>query len=96
MSTQEHDEFPVYAESSERPPWIEEATDPTWWDLAFGSYGDGYLEWVNERFFWDPLDPRTVADTRSLWQQRRRYASLDPDDAILQAEWRGPRRASTA
>ena len=63
--------------SEERPPWIEEAADPTWWDVAFGSYGDGYLEWVGDHYFWDPLEPRTVADTRSLWGHRTRLAHLD-------------------
>jgi hypothetical protein len=57
----------------ERPPWVEEAEDATWWDLAFGSYGDGYLEWVHNRYYWEPADERTVADTRSLWHHRRRY-----------------------
>lgn len=71
------DDTNIYAESEERPPWIEEAADPTWWDLAFGSYGDGYLEWVNDRYYWDPDDARTVADTRSLWNRRRRYAPAD-------------------
>ena len=58
----------------ERPPWLENAAEPTHWDLAFGSYGDGYLEWVTSRYFWDPDDLRTTADSRSLWDKRARYA----------------------
>jgi hypothetical protein len=67
----------IYADSDERPPWIEEATDPTRWDVAFGCYGDGWLEWVTDRYFWDPLDPRTVADTRSLWMHGAHLAHID-------------------
>jgi hypothetical protein len=83
----------IYGDSDERPPWIEEVADPTWWDLAFGSYGDGYLEWVNDRYFWDPVEPRTIADTRSLWQHRASYAY--PDDTWLAATLLG-RDASAA
>lgn len=68
----------LYGASDERPPWIEEATDPTWWDVAFGSYGDGWLEWVNDRYYWDPLDPRTIGDTRSLWKRRAQLVDDDP------------------
>lgn len=57
----------------ERPPWIEEAADPSFWDLAFGSYGDGYLEWVTSRYYWDVEDRRSTADTRTLWDKRARY-----------------------
>lgn len=77
------DDAPLYADSDERPPWIEEATDPTWWDLAFGSYGDGYLEWVHDRYYWDTEEPRTVADTRALWHHRRRYLSPERLDHLL-------------
>jgi hypothetical protein len=66
-----------YAAGDERPPWIEEVADPTFWDVAFGSYGDGYLEWVADRYYWQPHDPRTLGDTRSLWQHRSAY-ELDP------------------
>ncbi len=75
MTAEPHRDQP-YAAGEERPPWIEEAADPTHWDLAFGSYGDGYLEWVTNRYFWDSGDERTLADTRSLW--RRRDAFDDP------------------
>ena len=61
--------------ATERPPWIEDATDPTFWDQAFGSYGDGYLEWVTSRYYWDVDDLRTTADTRSLWDKRTRYTA---------------------
>lgn len=66
-----------YHNNEERPPWVEEATDPTFWDRAFGSYGDGYLEWVSNRYFWDMTDLRTIVDTRDLWDKRDRYL-LDP------------------
>lgn len=79
MTTEDTHERHPYAAGEERPPWIEEATDPTFWDLAFGSYGDGYLEWVTSRYFWDPEDVRTTADTRSLWDKRSRYAA----DAVV-------------
>ncbi len=69
-----HDTHP-YAANDERPPWIEEAADPTFWDTAFGSYGDGYLEWVTSRYFWHSDEPRTLADTRDLWDKRARYAA---------------------
>ena len=72
--TEAHRDLP-YASGDERPPWIEEAADPTFWDVAFGSYGDGYLEWVASRYFWDHDDLRTTADTRTLWEKRRRYAA---------------------
>jgi hypothetical protein len=77
MTPKTHREKP-YSAGDERPPWIEEAIDPTYWDLAFGSYGDGYFEWVNTHYFWDANDPRTVADSRTLWNKRSRYA-LPPD-----------------
>lgn len=77
MGATRDDDPAIYGDAEERPPWIEEATDPTWWDVAFGSYGDGYLEWVVDHYFWDPLDPRTVADTRSLWAHRRHYAASE-------------------
>ncbi len=76
MGSDAHADRP-YALGDERPPWIESASEPTYWDPAFGSYGDGYLEWVTSRYFWDPDDVRGVGDTRHLWQQRRDYA-LDP------------------
>lgn len=65
----------LYDDVGERPPWIEEAADPTWWDVAMGSYGDGYLEWVTDRYFWEPGDARTLADTRSLWRHRDEFAA---------------------
>lgn len=65
-------------DAAERPPWIEEAADPTYWDLAFGSYGDGYLEWVASRYYWEVDDVRSTADTRSLWDKRARYAVETP------------------
>lgn len=61
-------------DEAERPPWIEEAADPTYWDLAFGSYGDGYLEWVTSHYYWDADDMRSTADTRTLWDKRTQYA----------------------
>lgn len=79
-----------YGASEERPPWIEEALDQTHWDLAFGSYGDGYLEWVNSRYYWDPLDPRSPADARSLWAKRGRYL----DDATSYLPVRGAGQVS--
>lgn len=82
--TQDRAGGPLYGDSEGRPPWIEEATDPTWWDVAFGSYGDGYLEWVNDRYFWDPDQERTVADTRSLWRHRRSYLEPDPLHELLE------------
>lgn len=42
-------------ERHECPPWIAEAADPTFWDRAWGGYGDGYFEWVNTRYIDDPL-----------------------------------------
>ena len=72
MTPDPHMDAP-YAAGEELPPWLEEVADPTHWDLAFGSYGDGYLEWVNNRFYWDPADERTIADTRSLWTRRDDY-----------------------
>jgi hypothetical protein len=84
-NTQDFADAPLYGESDERPPWIEEATDPTWWDLAFGSYGDGYLEWVHNRYYWVPEDPRTVADTRTLWRHRRSYLDSEHLDHLLDA-----------
>lgn len=90
MTPDAHRDTP-YGASDEQPPWIEEAADPTHWDVAFGSYGDGYLEWVATRYFWDPTDSRTLADTRSLWTRRNDYddpmivelnQSLRSDDAV--------------
>lgn len=78
MSTEPHRTMP-YDASDERPPWQEHAADPTYWDIAFGSYGDGYLEWVTNRYFRDVEGPRTIADTRALWDQRARYL----DDAFI-------------
>lgn len=83
-----------YVDSDERPPWIEEATDPTWWDLAFGSYGDGYLEWVHNRYYFDPEDLRTVADTRNLWRHRRRYMTEERLDELLDRNWEETFQAS--
>lgn len=80
MSAAEAHEPATYGTSGERPPWIEEAADPTFWDVAFGSYGDGYLEWVTSRYFWDVGDERTVDDTRTLWTRRAAYA--DPDAIV--------------
>jgi hypothetical protein len=80
-----------YAANDERPPWLEEAADPTYWDLAFGSYGDGYLEWVASRYFWDSDDLRTTADTRTLWDKRARYAA---DEVVAHQLAERRRRAS--
>lgn len=93
MGASEHGHQPsdrdIYAASDERPPWVEEATDRMWWDVAFGSYGDGYLEWVNDRYFWSEDDPRSLTDSRNLWGHRRRYLTAD---AGLDEEPRTPRR----
>ncbi len=77
MSTAHSHDARPYAAGDEQPPWLEEATDPTFWDLAFGSYGDGYLEWVTSRYYWDPDELRTTSDTRSLWDKRAWYAAAD-------------------
>jgi hypothetical protein len=70
-----HGEWPSAETAADAdPPWspADSAGDP-----AFGSYGDGYLEWVADRYYWDPHEERTIADTRSLWSKRHRL--VDPD-----------------
>ena len=44
---------------------------PRWWDIVFGDF-DAYRDWVHDRQRWDPLDPRTITDTRWIWSQRLR------------------------
>jgi hypothetical protein len=44
-------------------------------------YGDAYLEWVTSRYYWDLDDPRTIVDTRDLWDKRARYAA---DEVVAQ------------
>jgi hypothetical protein len=61
--------------------------------MAFGSYGDGYLEWVNTRYFWDVSDLRTTADTRTLWDKRGRYID---DPLIVELNSRYAHRESAA
>lgn len=94
MSAKPHRESP-YDSSDERPPWIEEAIDPTHWDVAFGSYGDGYLEWVNTHYYWHIDGPRTTADTRTLWNHRSLYLD-DPLITELNAQLPDPTQGSAA
>jgi hypothetical protein len=77
---------PPASAGDERPPWIEAAADPTWWDAAFGSYGAGYLDWVHNEHFWHPADERTVADTRTLWRHRGNYLGESRAEAALLAD----------
>jgi len=52
------------------PPWEDLAAAD--WDHLFGSYADGYVEWVKRRYWWDPEDPSVLVDTSGFWD--------DPDD----------------